>query len=857
MPTRKDKRAVVASAERIKLSDRKAVKAQVKGRQDWQDDSWDMFDLIPEIKQLTWFLGNGLALLRLFVAVEDPTNPDAEPIPIDDPKSNVPPEIVARCNAELARLGTGAGGHSEILRLLNMNLEIAGEGYLIGQSERLEIKDTRTGKVTQEAAPERWRVKSVREVEVKDKTLPDGRKASMTVKDDPDDKNGVPLDPDLDTAIRFWQQHPAFEKRPDCAMRACLDDCETLLVLKQQLRAEAKSHIPAGLLFCANDLQWATFTPPTGAATDEEESTMHPLMRQMVEMVTASIEDPSHASSLAPGLGLLPVGQGEDIRQKVMHLSLARTTSDTLDARIDKRVETLARGLNAPPEKMMGHAQTTFANAEQIDEDLWEDHYRPRALLVVDVLTEGFLRPQLGEGALEGEPVTEEEPGQPAPPVEPLTPVPTEWIDKLFVWFDPKDAIKQADPEKNADEAHKNYTISDAAYRRLKGYSNDDKPDPEEVLIRKALDNGSLNPAVTVALLKLLGIDFDIEPIPGGDPQSNAFGARVRGPILRATAREVRPITAAARIGVDAGRQLMSIDRELRSRLLVLFDRTMNRALERIGNQAKSKSPADVRALLADVTDPRFFCAALGPTITAAAVDVDAELQAAFDTIEETFKQWGSASQAQSIELASRIASGFTTSQRDALQLRQANDLDEAWQWTRDALTSLAHAKLFDPAAAVADLGEIDASMSVPAGLVRQAITRAGGVAGVHTSTGKDAYIALTDAGSRPAGGIATGELIMGALADHGAATDGYVWDYGPAMRTRPFEPHLDLDGVTFTNFDDDVLANDEGWPPFEFYMPGDHDGCLCDFVPIVGVTEDPSGATAQPGENLVTQGDE
>jgi hypothetical protein len=832
---RNDKRAVVAAAERIKLNDRKAVKAQVKGRQDWQDDSWDMFDLVPEVKQLTWFLGNGLALLRLFIAVEDPNDPDADPIPIDDDKSGVPPEIVARANAELARLGTGAGGHSEILRLLNMNLEIAGEGYLIGQSERPEVRDPRTDQVMQEAKPERWRVKSVREVEVKDRTLPDGRKASMAVKDDPDDKRGEALDPDLDTAIRFWQQHPAFEKRPDCAMRACLDDCETLLVLKQQLRAEAKSHIPAGLLFAANDLQWATFSPPTGAATDEDEALMHPLMRQLVEMVTASIEDPSHASSLAPGLGLLPVGPNEDIRQKVMHLSLARTSSDTLDARIEKRVATLARGLNAPPEKMMGHQQTTFANAEQVDDDLWEDHYRPRALLVVDVLTEGFLRPQLGEGgdALEGEPVTETEPGQPTPPIEPLQPVPPEWIDKLFVWFDPKDAIKQADPEKNADEAHKNYTISDAAYRKAKGYSDDDKPEPTELLIRKALEGGSLDPSVTVALLNLLGIEIEVEPLPGA--QSNGFGAQIRGPILRTTAREMRPITAASRpAGLDAGRQLMAIDRELRSRVLVLADRTMNRALERIGNVARSKSPADVRALLRDVSDPRFFCAALGPTITAAAVDVDAELAEAFDTIEETFKQWGAGAQRQALDLASRISSGFTTSQRDALQLRQASDLDEAWLWTRDALTALAHAKLFDPTAAVAELGETDASMTVPAGLVRQAITRAGGVAGVHTSGVGDAYIALTDAASRPAGGIATGELVMGAMHDHGATTDGYVWDYGPAMRTRPFEPHVDLDGVEFENFDDPVLSNDEGWPPFAFYMPGDHDGCLCDFVPVV-----------------------
>jgi hypothetical protein len=76
--------------------------------------------------------------------------------------------------------------------------------------------------------------------------------------------------------------------------------------------------------------------------------------------------------------------------------------------------------------------------------------------------------------------------------------------------------------------------------------------------------------------------------------------------------------------------------------------------------------------------------------------------------------------------------------------------------------------------------------------------------------------------------------MMTGVLADKDAYVNGFVWVYGPARR-RSFEPHLLLDGREFTNFDDPRLANDYGWPETSHYYPGDHNGCVCDFEPIVG----------------------
>ncbi len=66
---------------------------------------------------------------------------------------------------------------------------------------------------------------------------------------------------------------------------------------------------------------------------------------------------------------------------------------------------------------------------------------------------------------------------------------------------------------------------------------------------------------------------------------------------------------------------------------------------------------------------------------------------------------------------------------------------------------------------------------------------------------------------------------------------ESYEWEHGPSL--KPFEPHLALDGVDFNSFEDERLANTEGWPDNSFYMPGDHSGCTCDFTPLwVGTTE-------------------
>ena len=288
------------------------------------------------------------------------------------------------------------------------------------------------------------------------------------------------------------------------------------------------------------------------------------------------------------------------------------------------------------------------------------------------------------------------------------------------------------------------------------------------------------------------------------------------------------------------GRRLMELDRDLRSRLLVAANDAMNRALERAGNRLRSRTNGTpLRATLRTVPVTHAFVT-LGPGAVAQLGFSEADaLDGAWDDLEQQFRTWGANAQEQALDIAGQVASGFTRAERSALALRQAADLDEAWGWMVEALDALAGGRLYDPTPTAPDVGEFDPTLSVPSGLVRHAMARAGGATGLVTDGNGGALVTLVDGGTRPAGGIGTGELIRGALRDAGASVEAYRWVYGPALRKHNFAPHMHLDGQVFQNFDDPVLTNSHGWPPYGYYMPGDHKGCMCDFEPVVVPAED------------------
>lgn len=833
-PRRPELRAVTAAATRIQLDQPKRARKQAGKRQPWQLECWDYFDSVPEVKQGTWRMGNQIAKVRLVVATMPADG--SEPIVASDPASGVSPQLAALADMELARLRSSMGGQPEILRELAMNLDVAGECYIVGWGA---IADT-TGPLGQviEGRPEDWDVRSVSEVEIKGS----GDSTRYLVKDSPDDR-GTELNPETDTIIRVWQRHPRWSSLADAALAGVRGECEALVTLHAEVLADSRSRHNAGLLTMPNELSFGAM-PDEGEDTGDD-AAADPLTDEITDVFSDPVDDPTDPGAVAPSLLR---GPGEFLQpQYVRWVDLGRKPSSELDNRIKARVERLARGLNWPVESTMGHQQTTYANAEQVDEDEFSDYHEPRLVLICDALTNAYLRANLLDAG--------------ANPAE---------VEQLIVWYDPSALIRDPDLSEAAKHAHGELALSDEALRKYLGLSEDDAPATLERLQRVGLKRGIFTADLSLALLELLGQEIEVEPLPkappalpddtaddssdstddgaddAGDDGQAQQAATARAVLERhprfAAALAVRKLTALATTGRPApprqgslGRRLMDLDMDLRGRLLVLADRTMDRGLERAGNRLRGT--ASLRSLLRGV-EPQMAGAHLGRAIVAdAGLDPAQLLADAIEPMRAQFMAWGARAQEQAIEYVSRTISGLDAARRADLAVRQASSLEEAWLWFSQALQAHAERVLFDPS--VLDpgaLGEIADSIVVPPGMVREAMSIAGGAGGVHTNTDTDAWVTISSDQYR--GGIGTGELVNGLLRDEGAGVEGYEWVYGPASRTRPFEPHADLDGVTFTDWSDSQLAVTGSFPAASHYLPGDHGGCLCDVAPVIILPE-------------------
>lgn len=436
----------------------------------WQEEAWAAFDETGEVKYTLWWLANLVGKVQLYAATVPPGSTDGEPVPVLDEASGLPPALAQAAQAEVERLSTRLGGQAEIQREFVINIDVAGECYLVGWGERLDP----LGAVLM---PEEWEIRSVSEVKQTE--------GVFTVHDGPDDREGRKIDPEQDTIIRLWQRHPRWSKLADSNLRALLTDCKVLSTLTEQLLAESHSRRNAGLLFMANDIVFskADSTRDTGDPDERED----PFLEEMAESLTTPISDPSSAASIVPGLARVPVGPNEKVADKVHHQTFGRDTNPAVDQRIEARVQRIARGLNAPVEVVMGHQQTTFANAEQVDEDKFTDHVEPRVLLLCDSVTFAYLRPNLVDAGFTAEDA-----------------------NRVFVWFDPSAVIGDPDLRPLVELAWRMGLISDDTARRIWGFGDDDAPDEAELLGRMGATRGILTAELTAVLLKAGGYTFDM-----------------------------------------------------------------------------------------------------------------------------------------------------------------------------------------------------------------------------------------------------------------------------------------------------------------------------------------------------------
>lgn len=912
-----DPTALVAAGTKVPLDDRTEVKRTLERRQVWQEEAWDQFDAVGEIKQALNFMASSLRKVRLFAAERPDGDPDGDPIPTKNEQAI----------AALDRLRSGMGDHGELLASFTVNLNVAGECYLLGMKNDDDVEE--------------FTVRSTSEFD-----LVDGKAALV----DPDNRSKRTRLEGETFFARVWLHHPRFRDKADSALHGVLSTCEQMLILERAIRVARRNRaILRGIFVLPSE---ATFGPHD--PTQEGDERKDPFMAALEEHLSAAILDENSMAAASPLL----------LRLTGEHLDKAKLLQfdDKIEGMLEEQkdnIQRLGQGLNIPPEVIKGIADTNHWQAWLVRDETWSAHFEPLTMQILGGITAGYLRPTLQAAGVENP-------------------------SKYFIWYDASNLIVRPERGKDADDAFDRGAINWDSYRKAKGFDDEDAPTPEELAAIQAFigagraisfpgaptEEGTNEdaeqgppeeqpdpeePAVTAALEPSfeegeeakLGM-VCLMPTPeqaaaiareGGDPpelmhvtlaflgeienlDDNTLATinRVAGSVARGMApiegriagighfaenegrqpclglvdvpglvglrtilvnelvagdvelptehdftphmtlgyhptgdhddsidddvlgqaltfselivrigeEETRyplageEIAAASPPESDLGARLFQLDQALKHRLHIAADLALSRALEKAGARIKSKTNGNrpMREAIAGAALDQ-VARRLGPSLVATlGLDEKQLVEDALAGLEARFDTWTKQTQRKALD----AIPGLTSSERQALEAQQDEDRKKAWGWTFTALSALAVKRLYEPVP-VAD-GEFDPTVTVPFGLIREGVARAGG---------DEANLPKSRIGS--VGGIATGNVIIGAFQSKGAAVEGYEWVYG-AFPRNSFEPHAALDGSFFSNFDDPVLSNTEGWPDTPFFYPGDHDGCVCDFMPAITLPE-------------------
>jgi hypothetical protein len=469
-------RPITAAARQINLrkdSDLERLQKQLRNGDPWQQEAWEYYDAIGEIKFAFTIVANLLSRVRLYAGFIP--NAGDTPIPADPDTTGGQAAISA-----LSRLDSVYGGQPGMMRDAALNFLVAGECYLVqipavpGDPER--VTDS-------------WDIRSVDEVVV-DTThavrLRTQRRQTV--------QEYTPPLPKSAYVGRLWRPHPRFSEDADSSMMPLRELCAELLLLNRTYRATARSRLNAGALYLPDGLSVAA-NPDAYDDAEDEDSALDPALfvapeapdddeddfeEALVEAMTTPISDESSASSVVPLIIRGPAELGEKIKQ----FKFERSFDVALTARADRVLDRIMQGIDVPKDVVTGLANVKYSNAVQINQDLYKAHIEPLALLICDCLTTAFLRPAMQSMGVD--------------PVE---------VESYCVWYDPSEVTSQPNKAEDADSGVEKHLISGQAWRHAHGFQDSDAPAPAELAIGLLIEKGSFTPELTEALLTVVAPD--------------------------------------------------------------------------------------------------------------------------------------------------------------------------------------------------------------------------------------------------------------------------------------------------------------------------------------------------------------
>lgn len=489
-------RAIVAAAEQVDLDHAWMDRANATYKAS-QDEAWIGYQRVGEIHYGFNLVANVLSRLRVFPA----TIPESDESPQgakDASEKGLISSDLARDAEEVMQEISGPG-FGRLVSSFSLNINVPGECYLIRLKET--DKNNRTTiqwKVvsTDELRPtvEGYVLQPIRGDAKKQKILPKGTFVG-----------------------RIWRPHPRYSGEPDSSVMGVADAIEELLILQRLVRSATRSRLNNGLLFLPDGLLTSRMQnainglDETGEPlTPEEAAAMaadpgNQLVAELMQAIVTAISDEGDASAVAP---MMVTGE-QGLAEHIKHITFERGKDDWLVERTERALERILQGIDVPKEVVTGLANVKYSNALVIDENLYKANIEPLALVLVDALTEIFLRPMLrAKGYSESD------------------------LNRIIVWYDPSEIVTRPNQAEDASDGYDKFVIGPGAWRREHGFGDTDAPTEAELAFMLVTSGVALPPEVQMALLqgmlpKILGQKREenvaSQPVPFPESAANAL----------------------------------------------------------------------------------------------------------------------------------------------------------------------------------------------------------------------------------------------------------------------------------------------------------------------------------------------
>lgn len=441
-------RSLVASARRLS-SEHLGTRATFGQTEAWQEDSWEMYDLVGEQRFLAKTLAGRMSQARLYVGKVS-ADPMEGPEPLDSDEA-LPAKV-------FSYFGNTPAQRSQLLERLGVNLFVAGDGWLVGIPPH--VMDGSPAPDTTELVLDsmEWRMFSVSEVSLKQDVVELRVQDGLT--------GVIKAVPEEIFMIRVWRPHPRKFWEADSPTRASLPVLRELVGLTMHISAQIDSRLAgAGILVVPQSAQRA-LAIAAGMDPDAEED---PFTEALIEAMMTPISDRSSAAAMVPLVVTVP----DESTNLFQHISFANNLDSEARSLREESIRRLALGQDAPPELLLGTAGMNHWGAWLVREDVVTTHLEPPLALICDALTTQFLWPILEDlGMDENE------------------------AHEYVVWYDVDHLVQRPNRLGDATELYNLGVVGEETLREAAGFTDTDAPHRLSRSVEIAVELAKSNPAL-------------------------------------------------------------------------------------------------------------------------------------------------------------------------------------------------------------------------------------------------------------------------------------------------------------------------------------------------------------------------